>query len=209
MSSLANSSLREAGKVYLLYIAAGVAAVPAGVAYSLLVVSGWERWWTVLPLLGTGFAMALLLWRLLERRLFPRQTIFVRQAPGLASSEAQEVPSFWPPQPVSPSRQRLLQQVYFTFPSREPAFTRASQRFLQSPSFGLHFQTHLSGQVGPQSLGELYKSLVAEQQRNFSNEVRLAIAQSRFSPDIWRKPFGLESVQFQRNAAGSCSQERR
>jgi hypothetical protein len=63
------SSLREAGKLYALYGIAGIAAIPAGVAYSLLRIAGLERWWTLLPLLVVGLCMALWAWRYAERWL--------------------------------------------------------------------------------------------------------------------------------------------
>ncbi len=74
MSSPGDSSLREAGKLYLLYVAAGAAAIPAGVVYSLLHIARMERWWTASPILGVGLSMALYAWRYYERRFYlPRK----------------------------------------------------------------------------------------------------------------------------------------
>ncbi len=68
MSNLAHSSFRDEARLYLLYFAAGCAAVPAGIAYAFLVATGWERWWTVAPLLAFGLDTALVVWKLLERK---------------------------------------------------------------------------------------------------------------------------------------------
>jgi len=61
-------SFRDEAKLYLLYIAAGAAALPAGICYAILAANGWDRWWTVVPLLALGFATALLVWKYLEKR---------------------------------------------------------------------------------------------------------------------------------------------
>lgn len=69
MLKVDRSSLREAGNLYILYAIAGIAAIPAGIVYSLLGIAGLERWWTALPLLAVALSMALLAWRYWERRL--------------------------------------------------------------------------------------------------------------------------------------------
>jgi hypothetical protein len=70
MLKVDGSSLRETGKFYALYGIAGIAAIPAAVAYSLLHIAGLERWWTVLPLLALGVCAGLWAWRYCERRLY-------------------------------------------------------------------------------------------------------------------------------------------
>jgi len=50
---------------------AGTAAIPAAVIYAALAASGWERWWTTVPLLAIGLASALLAWKFAERRWLP------------------------------------------------------------------------------------------------------------------------------------------
>ncbi len=81
MSSRVNSSLRDAGKLYLLYMAAGIAAIPAGIAYSLVHVAGMERWWTISPLLIVGFSSAIFAWRYCERSLLLIERNVDRQPP--------------------------------------------------------------------------------------------------------------------------------
>ena len=72
MSNLAHSSFRNEARPYLLYVAAGVAAIPAGISYAILATKGLERWWTVVPLLALGLATALLVWKRLERQFNSR-----------------------------------------------------------------------------------------------------------------------------------------
>jgi len=68
MSTLAKSSFRDETKLYLLYMAAGIGAIPAGICYALLAVAGWERWWNVLPLLALGLGSGLFVWKFAEKR---------------------------------------------------------------------------------------------------------------------------------------------
>lgn len=70
MSGRAGSFSRDAGKLYLLYLAAGLAAVPAGVAYALLAVNGYDRWWTALPAIALGLWTATRVWKFLEGKLY-------------------------------------------------------------------------------------------------------------------------------------------
>jgi hypothetical protein len=69
MSNPAHSSFRNEARLSLLYLAAGAAAIPAGICYALIVAWGWERWWTVLPLLALGLGTSLFAWKYLERKL--------------------------------------------------------------------------------------------------------------------------------------------
>jgi membrane protease YdiL (CAAX protease family) len=68
MSNLAHSSFRNEARLYLLYVVAGAAAIPAGIVYAVLVATGWERWWTVVPLLAVGLGTALFAWRYVEKK---------------------------------------------------------------------------------------------------------------------------------------------
>jgi len=70
MSSRLSSFLRESGKLYVLYLAAGIAAIPAGVIYAFLVVTGYNRWWTVVPAIVLGFWMGRKAWKYVHGRLF-------------------------------------------------------------------------------------------------------------------------------------------
>ncbi len=64
------SFLRESGKLYVLYMVAGVAAIPAGALYAILAVKGYNGWWTALPAIVFGFWMAKEAWSFVERKLF-------------------------------------------------------------------------------------------------------------------------------------------
>lgn len=77
MSKLAQSSFRNEARLYLLYVVAGVAAIPAGMVYAALAVTGWVRWWTVVPLLALGLASALSFWKYVEKRLLARAPVTV------------------------------------------------------------------------------------------------------------------------------------
>src|SRR5712664_628630 len=80
MSTLAKLSFRDETKLYLLYVAAGIGAIPAGICYALLVVAGWERWWNVLPLLALGLGSGLFVWKFAEKRFNARvSTVVVAQ----------------------------------------------------------------------------------------------------------------------------------
>ena len=72
MSTPIKLSFHDEAKLYLLYMVAGAAAIPAGICYAILVAKGWERWWTVVPLLALGLATALFAWKYLEKRLYSR-----------------------------------------------------------------------------------------------------------------------------------------
>ncbi len=75
MSSLAHSSFRNEARLYLLYLAAGVAAIPAGIAYAVLVATGWGRWWTVVPLLLLGLASGLLGRKYIQKQFDSRAAV--------------------------------------------------------------------------------------------------------------------------------------
>lgn len=65
-----NSFLRESGKLYVLYMVAGVAAIPAGILYAILAVKGYGGWWSALAAIALGFWMAKEAWSYVERKLF-------------------------------------------------------------------------------------------------------------------------------------------
>jgi hypothetical protein len=71
--SVPNSFLREWGKGYALYVAAGLAAIPAGAAYAVLAVSGYKTWWTASLAVAIGFWCARLVWDYVEHRFFAQQ----------------------------------------------------------------------------------------------------------------------------------------
>lgn len=77
MSLHLNSFLRESRKMYFLYLAAGVAAIPAGLIYALLAASGYERWWTAVSAIALGFWMARKTWKHIERKLFDEFPVMV------------------------------------------------------------------------------------------------------------------------------------
>jgi len=62
--------LREFRKLYVLYISAGIAAIPAGFIYALLAAKGYERPWTAISTIVLGFLMARQTWKYIERKFF-------------------------------------------------------------------------------------------------------------------------------------------
>jgi hypothetical protein len=70
MLSQITSFLRESGKLYILYMSAGVAAIPAGVLYALLAVKGYDHWWTAVPAIIFGLWTAKRAWKFVDRRFF-------------------------------------------------------------------------------------------------------------------------------------------
>lgn len=62
---------RDLGKLYALYMLAGLATIPAGVVYALLVNQSWERWWSVLLVLALATVLAKSAWAYFHKRLFP------------------------------------------------------------------------------------------------------------------------------------------
>ena len=54
---------------YWLYLTAALFATPAAVAYGTLAAHGIERWWTVLPVLLVGVALADRGWHYANRRI--------------------------------------------------------------------------------------------------------------------------------------------
>jgi hypothetical protein len=65
-----NSFLRESGKLYLLYMLAGVSAIPAGALYAILAVKGYDGWLSALLAIALGFLMAISTWKYVERKFF-------------------------------------------------------------------------------------------------------------------------------------------
>lgn len=58
---------RETWRLYLRYLCAGVAVIPAGAAYAFLVQDNLDRPWAIGALLITGFALAALGWASCDR----------------------------------------------------------------------------------------------------------------------------------------------
>jgi uncharacterized membrane protein len=69
MSAIRTSFWRDRSNLYVLYVIAGIAAVPAGLIYAILAASGRDHWWTTFPLLAAGLVSALLARQYYERRL--------------------------------------------------------------------------------------------------------------------------------------------
>jgi len=99
MSGRKTSFWREAGRTYLLYMAAGVGAIPAGVIYAVLAANGWERGWTTIPLLLVGVGMAMTAWKFAERRWLPAISTTV-------SGQEQPVAYEAGPQAIRPTMQQ-------------------------------------------------------------------------------------------------------
>jgi hypothetical protein len=55
--------------MFLLYLAVGLAFVPAGLLYALVGLLGWGNWLVAAVCLGFGFLVAHVVWTKLERRL--------------------------------------------------------------------------------------------------------------------------------------------
>jgi hypothetical protein len=55
--------------MFLLYLAVGLAFVPAGLLYALVGLVGWGNWLVAAVCLGFGFLMVHVVWTKLERRL--------------------------------------------------------------------------------------------------------------------------------------------
>jgi membrane protease YdiL (CAAX protease family) len=73
MSATRTSFWRDSRNLYVLYMVAGVAAIPAGLIYAILGAEGLDQWWSTVPLLALGVVSSLLAWSFFEKRWFPRQ----------------------------------------------------------------------------------------------------------------------------------------
>jgi len=62
--------LHELGRMFLLYLAVGVAFVPFGLIYALLALAGWDHWFVAVVALAGGFLAARFVWAALEKRVF-------------------------------------------------------------------------------------------------------------------------------------------
>ena len=69
-----NSFLRESGRLYLLYMTAGIAAIPAVAIYAVLAAEGYRRWWTAVPAIALAFLMAVKAWQYVDRKLFTKES---------------------------------------------------------------------------------------------------------------------------------------
>jgi len=61
--------LRDWNTMFLLYLAVGLAFVPAGLLYALAELVGWGNWLVAAVCLGLGFLVAHFVWAKLERHL--------------------------------------------------------------------------------------------------------------------------------------------
>ena len=105
MSKLDSPLLRDARKLYVMYLAVGVGSLPAGVAYSWMHIAGFERWWTLVPLLTIGICTGFLFWKFVEGQL---------SVPKRVPLTSQLIPAPWEPIPESALLEQSapLRQVY-------------------------------------------------------------------------------------------------
>jgi hypothetical protein len=68
MVSRTASWLHETKRLMLLYLAAGVFLVPAGILYAVLVLAGWGSIWLAILCLSIGLLTVRLVWRALDRQ---------------------------------------------------------------------------------------------------------------------------------------------
>ena len=91
MLSRSNWSAVSNGRLYLMYMAAGVAAIPIGVLYSVLslhsVLPGWEEF----LLLGGGLVSALFIWQLLERKFACKAAQIETPVAQISNEKAQNI----------------------------------------------------------------------------------------------------------------------
>ena len=88
MSEGATSWSRETGRLYLKYMAAGLAAIPAGIIYGLLAMAGWERPWTVILILALGVSSALCVCGFIEKRWSTRRREILPEPANMVAYEA-------------------------------------------------------------------------------------------------------------------------
>lgn len=68
-----NRFLRESARLYVLYMAVGLAAVPVGALYGIAVANGYSRWWTAVLCIGIGLICGRVSWKFWDRKLFLHQ----------------------------------------------------------------------------------------------------------------------------------------
>lgn len=62
--------LRKLPRLYVLYMSVGIAAIPAGIAYGVLVVNGYDRWWTAALSVAVGLYFGRTMWKYVDAKLF-------------------------------------------------------------------------------------------------------------------------------------------
>jgi len=67
------SLLSDFKSLYILYVSAGLAAIPAGLLYAIAALNGYDRWWVALFCIAIGLGSALKIWRIVEIKLFTRR----------------------------------------------------------------------------------------------------------------------------------------
>lgn len=77
---MASSWLRETTKLYVRYLIAGAASIPAGIAYAYLAMHNGESWVAVFVLIVAGLVLAMIGWRVSERFFRPEQELSVAGA---------------------------------------------------------------------------------------------------------------------------------
>lgn len=64
-----NSLLSKTIDTYILYLSAGVGAIPAAALYALAAAFGLDRWWVIVLSLALGLACAMKAWRFVQLKL--------------------------------------------------------------------------------------------------------------------------------------------
>src|SRR5437870_2589218 len=72
-SSENRSFLRESARLYVRYLSVGISAIPAGVAYGICVVKGYDRWWVALLAIAVSLCVARIVWKYLDSKQLTRK----------------------------------------------------------------------------------------------------------------------------------------
>jgi hypothetical protein len=79
--------LRESARLYVLYMCVGITAIPAGIAYGICVVKGYDRWWVALGLMAVSLYLARQTWKYIDSRLRPRSVFGMIMIAGMSDLE--------------------------------------------------------------------------------------------------------------------------
>lgn len=121
-SSLSSLSRRigpfwlERFRLYILYMSVGIVAIPAGIAYGILAVNGYDRWWTAILSIALGLWLGKMTWKYVDAKLFQRaeatnpasQLVFVNLAVHLDPAAAFSAEEFSALSAMLRARQRAL-----------------------------------------------------------------------------------------------------
>ena len=72
MPSKNDTWLRQVLRLYLQYMAVGLAWIPAAIVYALLAQNGLDQWWNAAALLAAGLACGYYAWAAAGRHLAPK-----------------------------------------------------------------------------------------------------------------------------------------